>query len=101
MRRSVGHTGPTAGLNLCERSAGTVSFFWRSLVREEASLHGALLGASLFAWSSSLSPAVGPHDCSTEAPGPHDLPPTADEERLRRCEKRTVRIHQAIFMCPS
>ena len=79
-------------------AAGTAVFFGRSL-RSGTSLHGALLGASLFTlvilgitWGrpSRMFDLRPPH--------PDELPMTAEAERSRRRQNRRVRLHQAAFL---
>lgn len=78
---------------------GTALFFWRWLVKDNASLHGALLGASLFALVILAITRGRPSRMFDPKPlDPNALPLTPDEELARRRAKRAVRIHQAVFI---
>lgn len=79
-------------------AAGTALFFGRSL-RSGTSLHGALLGASLFSLVIlSITRGRPSRMFDLKPPHPDEPPMTAEAERSRRRQKRRVRLHQAAFL---
>ena len=95
---SARHSSREAVEVLGVAAAGTVLFFGRSL-RAGTSLHGALLGASLFSLVIlGITRGRPSRMWDLKPPDFDELPMTADDERARRPEKRTVRIHQTAFL---
>src|SRR4051794_38649169 len=79
---------------LAVAGAGTVIFFSRWLVRSEGSLHGALVGASMCTVLILVITRGRPARMfDPKQPDARDLPLSEDEERARRRQKGSVRIH--------